>query len=92
MSSSNPEPVCPHCGSTKVTFLEHGSGVIVFRCENCARATIQRWTAHAAAQARGDAIARDVLGHENMGEVVEVGGAVEKLTKGDRAKRMAASR
>jgi hypothetical protein len=41
---SQPEPVCPHCGSRKLTFLEHGSGVTVFRCENCVRATVQRWT------------------------------------------------
>ena len=44
MASSRIDPVCPHCGSYSVTFLEHGSGVTVFRCEHCARATIQRWT------------------------------------------------
>jgi transposase-like zinc ribbon protein len=35
--------VCPHCASQKLTFLEHGSGVTVFQCEACARATVQRW-------------------------------------------------
>ena len=37
------EPVCPQCGSPKLTFLEHGSGGAVFRCEECGLATIQRW-------------------------------------------------
>ncbi len=44
MASSRVDSVCPHCGSHSVTLLEHGSGVTVFRCEHCARATIQRWT------------------------------------------------
>jgi hypothetical protein len=43
MTSSNLRPVCPHCGSDKLRFLEHGSGVTVFQCEGCSRATIQRW-------------------------------------------------
>jgi hypothetical protein len=36
-------PVCPHCSSRKLTFLEHGSGVSVFQCDDCARATVQQW-------------------------------------------------
>jgi predicted RNA-binding Zn-ribbon protein involved in translation (DUF1610 family) len=37
------EPVCPQCGSASLSFLEHGSGGAVFKCEECGRATIQRW-------------------------------------------------
>jgi transposase-like zinc ribbon protein len=43
-----PTPVCPHCASHALTFLEHGSGVTVFRCEACTRATVQQWTPPAA--------------------------------------------
>ena len=46
------EPVCPQCSSPKLTFLEHGSGGAVFRCEECGRATIQRWMAAPKADAR----------------------------------------
>jgi predicted RNA-binding Zn-ribbon protein involved in translation (DUF1610 family) len=35
--------VCPHCSSQKLNFLEHGSGVTVFQCWDCGRATVQRW-------------------------------------------------
>ena len=43
MLTSTPTPVCPHCGSLKLTFLEHGSAVAVYQCELCGRATVQRW-------------------------------------------------
>jgi NMD protein affecting ribosome stability and mRNA decay len=42
--------VCPHCSSQKLKFMEHGSGVTVFQCEDCARATVQRWEANPAAE------------------------------------------
>jgi len=29
---------CPHCGSTKLTFAEKLSFVIVYQCEDCGRA------------------------------------------------------
>jgi transposase-like protein len=35
-------PSCPHCASRKLTFLEHGAGVSVFRCEDCARTSTER--------------------------------------------------
>jgi len=55
MLTSTPTPVCPQCGSQKLTFLEHGSGVTVFQCEACSRATVQRWeVAPSPAKARLD--------------------------------------
>jgi hypothetical protein len=35
--------VCPHCASDQLIFLERGSGVTVFQCDSCARATVLRW-------------------------------------------------
>ena len=46
------EPVCPQCASPKLTFLEHGPGGAVFRCEECGRATIQRWMVFPKTEAR----------------------------------------
>jgi hypothetical protein len=43
MEPSLVEPRCPQCHSLELTFLEHGAGGAVFRCEECGRATIQRW-------------------------------------------------
>jgi hypothetical protein len=44
MQASSIYRTCPHCASDRLIFLEHGSGVIVFQCEACSRATVQRWT------------------------------------------------
>jgi hypothetical protein len=35
-------PVCPHCGSRKLSFMEQGSGVSVFQCQGCVRTTVER--------------------------------------------------
>jgi hypothetical protein len=43
MESSTLERLCPYCGSTKLTFVEHGSGGTLFQCNLCARAAVQRW-------------------------------------------------
>jgi len=43
MMTLAPTPVCPRCGSLKLTFLEHGAGGTVFQCQLCAQATVQRW-------------------------------------------------
>jgi hypothetical protein len=43
MPTSTLTRICPHCSSLKLNFLEHGSGVTVFQCEDCSRATVQRW-------------------------------------------------
>jgi hypothetical protein len=45
MPAAKLERICPHCGAHDLTFLEHGSGVTVFQCGACARATVQRWQA-----------------------------------------------
>ena len=50
MLTSTLTPICPHCSSQKLTFMEHGSGVTVFQCEDCARATVQRWETNPAAE------------------------------------------
>ena len=34
--------VCPQCSSQNLKFMEHGSGMTVFQCEDCARVTVQR--------------------------------------------------
>ena len=61
MLTSTPTPVCPHCNSLKLTFLEHGSGVTVYQCESCGRATVQRWEATPAAVAKPPVVQRSVF-------------------------------
>jgi hypothetical protein len=43
MESTSLERLCPYCGSTKLTYVEHGSGGTLFQCDLCARAAVQRW-------------------------------------------------
>ncbi len=38
-------PLCPHCTSHDLTFLEHGSGASVFLCRTCARTTVEHYEA-----------------------------------------------
>jgi hypothetical protein len=52
MQASSIYRTCPHCASDRLIFLEHGSGVSVFHCESCTRATVQRWTQAAVGTAR----------------------------------------
>ena len=43
MESTTLKRLCPYCGSTRLTFVEHGSGGTLFQCDLCARAAVQRW-------------------------------------------------
>jgi hypothetical protein len=55
MMTLAPTPVCPHCGSLKLRFLEHGAVGTVFQCESCAQATVQRWESTPATVAKRQA-------------------------------------
>jgi hypothetical protein len=42
MKASLAGRTCPLCASSRLIFMEHGSGGTVFHCEACSRSTIHR--------------------------------------------------